>query len=208
VLRIANEFTDIKYIAEFINNQDVFIAGSTWPDDEDKIKALSKNFTSLKIIIAPHEVHATHINQLRKDFPEAILYSQLNEVDELKDVNILIIDNVGMLSRLYKYATITYIGGGFTKGGIHNTLEAAVFGKPVLFGPNYKKYREAIELINSGGAFSVNTSEELIKQTSVLLNDKTAYRKASLAAEEYVTKESGATQKVLQYIQENRLLTN
>jgi 3-deoxy-D-manno-octulosonic-acid transferase len=94
------------------------------------------------------------------------------------DKNVLIIDNVGMLSKLYKYATIAYVGGGFTRDGIHNILEAAVFSKPVLFGPNYKKYREASELIKQGGAFSVATSAELKKIIDGLLIDEQSYKAA------------------------------
>ena len=208
VVKIANGFEEINHIAEFIKDSNVFIAGSTWPDDEHVIRKLADDSASMKFIIAPHEINSNHLQQLQKDFPEAIFYSQSGTVTNLGNYKILIIDNIGMLSKLYKYATLTYIGGGFTKDGIHNSLEAAVFGKPVLFGPNYKKYREAIELIESGGAFSFAASEELASLTRRLLNDKSAYEKACLASKNYVTKETGATQKVLDYIQENRLLTN
>ena len=121
--------------------------------------------------------------------------------------NILIIDNIGMLSRLYKYGYITYIGGGFGKG-IHNTLEAAVYGRPVLFGPAYHKFQEAIDLINAGGAVSINNTEECISTIQKLITEEAAYRKSCEKAKDYVYANKGATQKIMQYIQEKRLLTN
>jgi 3-deoxy-D-manno-octulosonic-acid transferase len=141
------------------------------------------------------------------------LYSQLQNSGEgaRKEVNhaatVLIIDNVGMLSRLYKYATVAYIGGGFNKSGIHNTLEAAVFGKPIIFGPNYQKFREARELIVSGGAFSYTTESALENQLRKWLTNKNALEEAGVAAAQYVQHNSGATEKILGFIQENRLLT-
>jgi 3-deoxy-D-manno-octulosonic-acid transferase len=112
-----------------------------------------------------------------------------------------------MLSRLYKYAAVAYIGGGFTKDGIHNILEAAVYGKPVIFGPNYKKYREAKELIKAGGAFSVANANQLKIKLDDLLNDTAQLQNASTQAQNYVLQNTGATEKIVQFIQENRLLT-
>jgi 3-deoxy-D-manno-octulosonic-acid transferase len=119
----------------------------------------------------------------------------------------LIIDNVGMLSRLYKYATIAYVGGGFTKDGIHNILEAAVYGKAVVFGPNYQKYREAKELIGAGGAFSVRDGAQWRKTVNSLLENETYLQSAGLHALHYINKNTGGTAEVLHYIQAKRLLT-
>ncbi len=121
-------------------------------------------------------------------------------------VDSLIIDNIGMLSKLYFYSSISFIGGGFTKDGIHNILEAAVYGKPVVFGPNYRKYREARELIEEGGAFSVGNAEELAACLKRLMEPE-ALRRAGEIAKMYVQKNTGATAGILQFIQENRLLT-
>ena len=112
-----------------------------------------------------------------------------------------------MLSRLYQYATIAYVGGGFTRDGIHNILEAAVYRKPVLFGPNYKKYREAEQLIQKGGAFSVKNNEELKIKMESLLHEQIAYNNISAASFNYINDNKGATEKILNYIQEKRLLT-
>ena len=162
---------------------------------------------NIRLIIAPHEIHEQHINQLKKDFPDAVLYSELKN-NFIAGKKVLIIDNVGMLSRLYHYATITYVGGGFTRDGIHNILEAAVYGKPVLFGPNYQKYREATELIETGGAFSISTAEQLREKIENLLSNKEDYNRTSTASFEYINQHKGATEKIINYIQEKRLLTN
>lgn len=120
----------------------------------------------------------------------------------------LIIDNIGLLSRLYRYATITWVGGGFGNDGVHNVLEAAVYGKPVIFGPVYDKYLEAIELVGSGGGFSVENALEAETLFTSLLIDKEEYDLACESSREYVHSRRGATEKILAFIQENRLLTN
>src|SRR5437762_1190276 len=112
-----------------------------------------------------------------------------------------------MLSRLYNYGYVTYVGGGFTQDGVHNVLEAAVYGKPVIFGPHYKKYREAIELINESGAQSFSSADELQNIFSSLLTRAEEYQRKSAAAKNYVRRNEGATEKIFQFIQENRLLT-
>lgn len=204
VTAIALKGERLEKIEDFVGSEKVFIAGSTWPDDEKLIQSLAEKCRELKFIIAPHEVNAGYIQQLQRYFPKAVLYSQLPDKTGSK---ILIIDNIGMLSRLYRYATISYIGGGFNKSGIHNTLEAAVWGKPVLFGPNYQKFKEAKELLKAGGAFSIQNSEGLIITIKHLLQNAEALTKASDAANIYVKNNTGATQTIIAYVQENRLLT-
>ncbi len=113
-----------------------------------------------------------------------------------------------MLSRLYKYATICYVGGAFGGDGIHNILEPAVFGKPVLFGPVYYKFPEAIDLVEAGGAYSVENALELEKVLNELLSNNEMYVKSCTASLYYIQHNAGATGKVIQYIQEKRLLTN
>ena len=212
VVEIADQFEPIPVIESYCNNYKVMIAGSTWPDDEKMLQSLFQyiNDDSVKLIIAPHEIGKNHIDDIQKLFPFSILYSQLStHTPQLTTSNTtLIIDSIGILSRLYKYAYITYIGGGFTRDGIHNSLEAAVYGKPVLFGPVYSKYREAVELIEAEGAKSFSTAKELKQIVYTLLNDKEDYNQKAKAAEQYVRSNSGATLKIVDYIQENRLLTN
>lgn len=206
VNEIAKNFEPIEEIEKFCASSAILVAGSTWPEDERIIKDAIASFPDLKVIIAPHEINKEHIDQLRSIFPNAILYSQLAARNSHL-ATCLIIDNIGMLSRLYHYATITYIGGGFNKG-IHNTLEAAVYGKPVLFGPNYKKFREAIGLIEAGGGFCVNSSTDLTAMLQKFISNKNELESCSKRSFEYVKQNKGATEKILHYIEENRLLTN
>jgi 3-deoxy-D-manno-octulosonic-acid transferase len=144
---------------------------------------------------------------LKGVFPNAIFFSAIKEMNVIPaGARVIVIDNIGMLSRLYHYAYITYIGGGFGKG-IHNTLEAAVHGKPVLFGPAYHKFREAKELISIEAGFAVNDENECGKVIDFLVQHEEDYREKCDRARKYVVEKTGATEKILQFIQENRLLT-
>jgi 3-deoxy-D-manno-octulosonic-acid transferase len=201
VREIADNFSDLPVINNFVGDDRVVVAGSTWKEDE---KMLS-GYMPVKLILAPHEIDEAHISEVEELFTNSIRYS--NYEKRTGKEMVLIIDNVGMLSRLYKYATIAYIGGGFTRDGIHNILEAAVYGKSVIFGPNYQKYREAKELIAAGGAFSVRDKEQWRKRVDSFLENETYLQSAGLHALHYITKNTGGTAEVLHYIQANRLLT-
>ena len=205
VVEIADGFKPIDEIEKFCGDSPVLVAGSTWPADEKIIKEAIADFPNLKIIIAPHEIHEEHLKQLKQIFPESTLCSQLATRNSLP--NYLIIDNIGMLSRLYHYATISYIGGGFDNG-IHNTLEAAVYGKPVLFGPNYKKFKEAIGLISTGGGISVGSANELKSEIKNLLADQKKLEDVSKRSFDFVRHNKGATQIISDVIQENRRFTS
>ena len=208
VSEIAENFKPIGVIEKFCDSSQVLVAGSTWPDDEKLIKDGTTNFPDLKIIIAPHEIHKEHIDQLKSIFPKAVLHSQLiADTSQLITSKILIIDNIGMLSKLYHYATITYVGGGFNRG-IHNTLEAAVYGKPVLFGPNYKKFKEAIGLIEAGGGICINSGIEFSTILQQFISNKQGLELRGKNSSDFVKQNRGATEKILTYIEVNRLLTN
>ncbi len=207
VMSISESFTDVLHIEKFIDGKPVLVAGSTWQEDEELISGLTQfEDGNFKLIIAPHEIHSAHIKNIIKLFPSAVTYSSLDP-EQAKNSDILIINNMGMLSRLYRYATISYIGGGFNKSGIHNTLEAAVWGKPVVFGPNYSKFKEAKELITFKAAFSVRSTDELKAVINNLIEDKEVMNKSGTRAREYVKQNGGATELMIKYIQENRLLT-
>jgi 3-deoxy-D-manno-octulosonic-acid transferase len=201
---IAKNIDHVPYIKEFIGQEKVFIAGSTWTEDEDVMKKLD---ASLKLIIVPHELDPRHLKELRNKFSNSVSYSKLN-INTDFNARVLIIDNIGKLSRIYKYATITYIGGGFNKSGIHNTLEAAVYGKPVVFGPHYKKFKEARDLVAKKAAFSISNESELKYIVNKLLTNDELLKQTGDAAKNYVQQNTGATEKIMSYIQENRLLTN
>lgn len=207
VAQIASQFTPLPIIESFTSGAKTIVAGSTWPPDEILLEKMYRNAPQLNLIIAPHEIGSGHIAGLQELFPDAMLYSALKDQPDLVlNKRVLIIDNIGMLSKLYHYASITYVGGGFGKG-IHNTLEAAVHGKPVLFGPNYQKFQEAKDLIRIGAGISVTSEEDCNKAVDRLFNDEGFYRQACGGAKNYVMEKTGATATIMQYIQENRLLT-
>ncbi|HEV8508599.1 MAG TPA: glycosyltransferase N-terminal domain-containing protein [Chitinophagaceae bacterium] len=208
VVEISEKFERVPLIESFMKDDKTIVAGSTWPKDEEFLQTAFNKLGSdnIKLIIAPHEIHHTHLDELKRLFPAAIRFSELTVRSSLAS-SVLIIDNIGMLSRLYRYAFITYVGGGFTKDGVHNVLEAAVYGKPVVFGNNYKKYKEAADLVKIGGAISFSDSEELYNTLTTLLDDQNDYGLRSSASKHYVQENRGATEKVLNYIEMNRLLT-
>jgi 3-deoxy-D-manno-octulosonic-acid transferase len=208
VMKIADQFEPIPLIEEFIGSQPCLVAGSTWKEDEALLSQLILPGNELKLIMAPHELSFAHVKELKKQFPGSITYSEFVNNRNLSPATVLIIDSMGMLSRLYKYATITYVGGGLTRNGVHNVLEAAVYGKPVLHGPVFQKYREAMELVEAGGAIIIKNANELKAEISILLNNGDSFNKICEASRNYVQKNKGATDKIMAYIQEKRLLTN
>lgn len=197
VMTIANNaksFTEIEKFCE--GNQKIILAGSSWLADEKIIQQAVKNL-DIKLIIAPHVVGENHINEIQQLFPEAILYSELANND--KKSNILIINCIGILSNLYQYCDIAYIGGGFGVG-IHNTLEAATFGKPICFGTNYHKFQEAIDLINLKAAYSISNQEELKQVLETLLNNEKIYNQSAEASKDYVKTKIGACKKIIEHL--------
>lgn len=211
VIEIAENAGSIPIVEEFIGNNKAIIAGSTWPEDEEILQKtmIALNDQSLKFVIAPHEINEKHLSDIEKLFPGSIKYSQFQTSNVKRQTpNILIIDNIGLLSRIYKYAYITYIGGGFNKSGIHNVLEAAVYGKPVLFGPYYHKFQEAADLINNGGAFNINNADDTITIIQKLEENKEEYERSCKNSLDYVYVNKGATDAIMDFIYRNRLLIN
>lgn len=141
-------------MAQFVADHPVLIAGSSWPDDEVLLHDLAGQYSEWKMIIAPHEIHDKHIQSIQELFPAALRFSGFSAYspEVIRSAQVLIIDNIGMLSSLYGYGNVAYIGGGFG-AGIHNTLEAATYGIPVIFGPKYHKFQEAKDLIECGAGF-------------------------------------------------------
>ena len=197
VMTIANNAKSFPDIENFCKgDKKIILAGSSWLADE-KIIEKAINDLDIKLIIAPHIVEQSHINEIQELFPESILYSELAE--NKKESNILIINCIGILSNLYQYCDIAYIGGGFGVG-IHNTLEAATFGKPICFGPNYHKFQEAIDLIDLNAAYSINNEEELKAVLSSLLGDKEKYEESAKASKNYVQEKVGACKKIIEHL--------
>ena len=177
----------------------VLVCGSTWPPDEELIHQLSVTGDELRMILAPHVISEEHLKQIEGLFPDSVRYSKLTS-GTLTTNQVLIIDNIGLLSKLYRYADVAYIGGGFGVG-IHNILEAVTFGKPVLFGPNHQKFQEAKDIIACGGGFCHSDQISLERHLKSLLTDAEAYRRASQACLDYMNANLGSTEKILSTIE-------
>ena len=193
-------------LLNFVKNSKVIIAGSTWEEDEEELVHYANTNKQIKFIIAPHEIDEERIADLKKLFKNSILFSQLT--DTYVNEQVVIIDNVGMLASLYRLADVAYIGGGFNDSGIHNILEAAVFGKPLIFGPVYDKFIEATQLVEAGGAFSFTNALELEELLHRLLKDEVFSQIAGEVCKNFVYKNGGATNKIMEYLYEKRLFTN
>lgn len=199
----AQQPKQLPLIEQFINGQKTFIAGSTWPEDEKLLATLPNLYPDWKFIIAPHEIGEEKISRLLALLPEnsAIRYSEWSNSNHslFTTHHSLIIDNIGMLSYLYQYGQIAYIGGGFGVG-IHNTLEAAAFGLPVIFGPNYSKFKEAKDLVRLECGFSINNETELQSTVKFLIEDDERYQAISKKTKDYVRDNTGATDAIMNYV--------
>lgn len=175
----------------------VLIAGSTWPRDEVILERLAGEIPELQLIIAPHEVHPSHLSSIARLFAkwDPVFFSAVKEGPQPK---VLVIDTIGILSSLYRYGTICYVGGGFNPSGIHNTLEAAVYGKPLVFGPNYKKFGEACDLIRLGAATGFRDYKTCLEALRPWIKDPSLREKAGRAGRDYVLKNTGATRLILE----------
>jgi 3-deoxy-D-manno-octulosonic-acid transferase len=197
--RVAEISGNAKYITQleqFRGNERLLLAGSSWRQDEEIISEYISRFPyRMKWIFAPHEIDSGNIERLIKLIRvKCVRFSRFAANDA--DARVLIIDNIGMLSSAYRYAYIAVIGGGFGKG-IHNILEPACWGIPVLFGPNYKKFHEAVELIKLGGAFSFKNYSSFEGIIERLLSDETIYKQSAGIAWKYVRENTGATDKIM-----------
>lgn len=204
VITAAEHWKPIEIVDGFCGTDFVMVAGSTWPEDENIIAEWMKANNKYKLIIAPHEIKTENINRLKTLFTNSITFSELS-IHNSQPIthNCLIIDNIGYLSRLYKYGSVCYVGGGFNKSGHHNILEAAVYGSPVITGPNFEKFKESVDLKKLGGSFTINNAAEL---TEVMMQMKISA--AGTIAKNYVKENAGATAAILNWLQEKRLLTN
>jgi 3-deoxy-D-manno-octulosonic-acid transferase len=207
VIDIARNSIPLPQILfDFVKNSKVIIAGSTWEEDEEELVHYCNANKEIKFIIAPHEIDGQRIEDVNKLFKNSLLFSNLTDSNSVAQV--LIIDNIGMLSSLYQLGDVAYIGGGFNDRGIHNILEAAVFGKPVIFGPVYEKFSEAKQLVEIEGAYSITNALELERLLDVLMKDQDFLAKTGAICKKFVYDHGGATNKIMEYIYANRLLTN
>lgn len=200
VADIARNVKDLPIVGSFVGGNFALIAGSTWPDDETILAEYAAANPSLKMVVAPHEIGEGHIQDILAKFRalKTVRYTQASP-EEAANAQILVVDTIGILSSVYRHGKVAYIGGGFGVG-IHNTLEAATFGLPIVFGPNYHKFQEAKDLVGLKAAFSIENYVQFNDVMGLLTKNSQALHQASKAAKEYVTSHIGATQTIIQGI--------
>lgn len=198
VKAIAAQVQPIPFMESFCNGRKTIVAGSTWGPDEHLLAQLLQVFPDYKLVVAPHEINRSQ--EVKETFStyRTASYSSREECD-LTDTQVLIIDTVGILNRLYQYSYVSFIGGAF-KTGLHNTLEAAVYGKPIFFGPHYKHFNEAVQLVEREGAFSVNSVDEMKETMTKFEINPDYYAKTCQICQDYVAQNSGACDKIYNQI--------
>lgn len=199
VADIAKSAKDIPIVDKFIGNKPCIVAGSTWKPDEELLAGFINHNQHVKWIIAPHEVTPENVRKLEKLLKKQTVRLSLADPMEVHHYDVIIVDSIGLLSSLYRYGKIAYIGGGFGKG-IHNILEAATFGLPVVFGPHFKKFREACDLVDRGAAFPVHNQLDLEEALTKLLSDSSFLDEASGISKAYVKNNRGATNIIVNQI--------
>lgn len=200
VFEISRQPSSFPKVEKFIQGSVIFMAGSTWPaDDKLLVRLINEDKSNVKFILVPHEIGKSAVKKLAESLkPSVVKYSDESDAG-FDDAKVLIVDQMGMLSSLYQYASLAYVGGGFGKG-IHNTLEAAAFGMPVIFGPRHEKFTEAVGLIKIGGALSVANYDDLKNAYITLLGDYQLLRRSSDVARNYVYMKRGATDKIIIFL--------
>lgn len=205
VIEIEQQAKNIELFDLFTQNRKadqgeiMLVAGSSWPKDENVfIPYFNKNLHT-RLIIAPHEINEAKLKYIEENLKRPSIRFSHATKDNIQNYDCVIIDNFGLLSRIYKYADIAYIGGGFGVG-IHNIIEAAVYGVPVIFGPNFKKFKEAVDLIEAGGAYSIKNEETFTAIMDEFVQYQSTLNAAGNNAGNYVKSHAGAVNKVLEII--------
>lgn len=200
VAEIARNVKTVPVVERFKGEDRLFVAGSTWGPDEDILQTLINDNPQIKFVVAPHEMDNGRIEKIiAQTKAGAVRYTCCNAESDFSHTQVLILDTIGILSSVYGYATWSYIGGGFGVG-IHNTLEAATFGLPIAFGPNYQKFKEARDMVALGAATKVESAEDLAEWFAPLRDDHAALQRAGSAAKSYTQKNQGATSLIMKII--------
>jgi 3-deoxy-D-manno-octulosonic-acid transferase len=202
VFETSQKAQSIEIISAFKQDKKLLVAGSTWgPDEQFMAQYINNSKHDLKYIIAPHEISKSHIASIHDQLNVNVINYSNATVEQMQAATVLIIDNVGMLSRLYLHADLAYVGGSFSKG-VHNILEPATFGMPIFYGAVNKKHPEADALIATGGAFGINNATELQEAIDRVLADEQLFQQASEASKSFILKNKGAKEKVMQYLKD------
>ena len=198
VFSILQQDNTLNYIAEFKNNCTTIVIGSSWPADENLIIQFINNTTqNLKFIIAPHNINAEQIKNIEQKITKKTIKFSEKDGAALSSFQVFIIDTIGLLTKIYSYADIAYVGGGFGKPGIHNILEPATFGIPIIIGPNYSHFAEATALVHQKGCIAISNQNELNNWLSTLISNIDIRHEKGHICETFVTMNKGATDKIL-----------
>lgn len=193
VADVRNAAKDFPVVERFVSNSKfTLVAGSSWQPDEDIIVPYFNSHPGMKLILAPHEFDKERLDALLAKFKRPVSLYSCASADEMEQCDALVVDCFGILSSLYRYGQVAYVGGGFG-AGIHNVNEAAVYGMPVVFGPNHKKFREATDLIACGGGFAIDGDEAFAKVMDKMLSNKAFLEKSGTIADKYIQSHLGAT---------------
>lgn len=201
VVTLLEKENTLDFIAEFKNNQPTIVIGSSWPKDEELlVNYINKSSENVKFIIAPHNIKAEQIKNIKSQITKSsVLFSEKSNID-LSSFQVFIIDTIGILTKIYSYADIAYVGGGFGNPGVHNLLEPATFGIPIVIGPNFSHFAEAIALVDLEGCVSIKNQSELNDAFNVLLqNEEERLEKGNICST-FVQMNKGATEHILSNI--------
>ncbi|MDO9037736.1 MAG: glycosyltransferase N-terminal domain-containing protein [Lutibacter sp.] len=203
VFEITQQNNKLPFIEEFIDNKYALVAGSTWKEDEMMLVDYINNKTSEneKFIIAPHNINPKDIAELKNSISKKVVLFSEKDNKNLSHYQVFIIDTVGILTKIYSYAHVAYVGGGFTKTGVHNVLEPATFGIPILIGPNYHKFNEAVDLVKNKACFVVDNVKELSLHLEKFYQSDEMRLKIGVNAKKQVADKTGATAKILEFIE-------
>jgi 3-deoxy-D-manno-octulosonic-acid transferase len=191
----------LDYVENFKNNQPTIVIGSSWPKDEVLItEYINQAPENVKFIIAPHNIKQDQISDLLSKITKSTVLFSEKENKNLSTYNVFVIDTIGILTKIYSYGTIAYVGGGFGNPGIHNILEPATFGIPIVIGPNYSNFAEAVALVEIGGCLTISTSAELKAVFDQLLNDKNFLEEKSKICKSFIQNNKGATETIMKRI--------
>lgn len=201
VVTILEKDNSLDYIAQFKNNQTTIVIGSSWPKDEELlVNFINQAADNLKFIIAPHNIKAEQITNIKSQITKSsVLFSEKSNID-LSSFNVFIIDTIGILTKIYSYADIAYVGGGFGNPGVHNVLEPATFGIPIVMGPNYSHFAEATALVGLGGCISIKDTNSLMETFNLLLQNEDERLEKGHICSTFVQMNKGATEQILNNI--------
>ena len=201
VATILEKDNSLDFISDFKDNTITIVVGSSWPKDEDLlVNFINSNTFNVKFILAPHNIKEQQIQQLKNSITKKTVLFSEKEGKQLADFDVFIIDTIGILTKIYSYADIAYVGGGFGNPGVHNVLEPATFGVPILIGPNYSHFAEAIALVNMEACVSVTNQKELNEALENLMRNDDIRREKGHISSTFVQMNEGATAIILKNI--------